>query len=83
MIPAESSGRGRAAWSLPAQGSEWLGPRRRVESRAAEGRSEGPRSVLDAAAERRGMRRLAATTAGPRPRAGTRPRRRRRGRSKP
>ena len=54
-----------------------------VESRAAEGRSEGPRSVLDAAAERRGMRRLATTTAGPRPGAGTRPRRRRRGRSKP
>ncbi len=52
-----------------------------VGSRAAEGRSEGPRSALDADGERRGIRRLAATTAGPRTGAGSRPRRRRRGRS--
>ncbi len=51
-------------------------------SRAAEGRSAGPRSALDADAERRGIRRLAETTAGPRTGAGSRPRRRRRGRSR-
>jgi hypothetical protein len=54
-----------------------------VGSRAAAGRSEGPRSALEAAAERRGISRLAATTDGPRPGAGARPRRRRRGRSPP
>ncbi len=52
-------------------------------SKAAEGRSVGPRSALDAAGEWRGSRRLAATTAGPRTGAGSRPRRRRRGRSHP
>jgi hypothetical protein len=34
MIPAESLGRGRAAWSPPAQGGEWLGPRRRGRVKA-------------------------------------------------
>jgi hypothetical protein len=48
------------------------GPRRRRRgSRAAEGRSAGPRSALDAVGERRGIRRLAATTAGPRTGAGS------------
>ena len=68
----------------PAPGGVWATPRGAASgSRAAEGRSAGPRSALDAPAERRGIRRLAATTAGPRPGAGSRPRRRRRGRSLP
>jgi len=52
-------------------------------SRAAAGGPAGTRSALDAARERRGIGRVAATTAGPRPGAGARTRRRhrRRGRS--
>jgi hypothetical protein len=52
-------------------------------SRAAAGGPAGTQSALDAARERRGIGRVAATTAGPRPGAGarTRRRRRRRGRS--
>jgi hypothetical protein len=52
-------------------------------SRAAAGGPAGTRSALDAARERRGIGRVAARTAGPRPGAGARARRRhrRRGRS--
>jgi hypothetical protein len=50
-------------------------------SRAAAGRSEGPRSALDGHPGRHGNHRTAASTAGPRPGAGARPPRRRRGRS--
>ena len=52
-------------------------------SRAAAGGPAGTRSALDAARERRGIGRVAARTAGPRPVAGARARRRhrRRGRS--
>src|SRR5215211_3998262 len=54
-------------------------------SRAAAGGPVGTPRALDAARERRGIGRVAATTAGPRPGAGARPRRwhRRRGRSPP
>jgi hypothetical protein len=83
-IPQESRGRGRTACRRPTRGG--VSPRPATAaagSRAAESRSEGPRSVLDVDGERRGIRRLAATTAGPRPGTGSRPRRRRRGRCHP
>ncbi len=77
-------GRGRAACRRPTRGRRVCTPRGaggRVKG-GPEGRSEGPRNALDADGERRGISRLAARTAGPRTGAGSRPRRRRRGRSR-
>jgi hypothetical protein len=80
-------GRGSRPGGVPSPHPEAacrLGPRRRRPGQGRpKGRSEGPRSALDPDGERRGIRRLAATTAGPRTGAGSRPRRRRRGRSPP
>jgi hypothetical protein len=73
---------GRPAVGPPGGGVSTRPATPAAASRAAEGQSAGPRSALDAAGERRGIRRLAATTAGPWTGAGSRPRRRRRGRSR-
>jgi hypothetical protein len=65
-------------------GGRWLRPAAlAVGSRAAIGRSEDRAASLRRPPRRRGIWPAAATTAGPRTAAGTRPRRRRRGRSPP
>jgi hypothetical protein len=80
-----SGGRGRTAWCCPPEAAGVTGPRAR---RSGQGRPAGPVRRTATASLRRppwavGCGRAAATTAGPRPGVGARPRRRRRGRSYP
>jgi hypothetical protein len=96
LLGARATGRtllrNRLGWVLaagrPGSGRPWGRRGRRPAppgpgSRAAAGGPAGTQRALDAAWDRRGIGRVAATTAGPRPGAGARPRRRRsrRGRS--